>query len=123
MILTYPKEYLKHRIDIATRLYGFKNSQQYRAFQGFTTDLKKGPQFQVSYLGRKVYSQITNIDKFLIKIHLYQYLVYGLISLVILCLSIFGIMKKCGLYFANDAIYGWPSKCQFVIFYNSCRGS
>lgn len=94
MVLKYPKDYLKHRIDLATRLYGFKKSQQYGAFQGFTTDLKKGPQFQVSYLGRKVYSQITNIDNFLISIHLYQYLVYGLVSLIILCLSIFEIIKK-----------------------------
>lgn len=94
VIVNNPTAYLKHRVELASHLYGIRPFKQYYPYHNFRQAQSRGKEFSPSYIGLKAEKLLHRIDNFLIKIHLYQYPVYFLISLFITVFSLIYITQK-----------------------------
>ena len=94
IIINNPLAYLKHRVELASYLYGIRPFKQYYPYHNFRQAQSRGKEFSPSYLGLNAEKLVHRIDNFLIKIHLYQYPVYFLIALFVAGFSLLNIAQK-----------------------------
>lgn len=94
LVLSHPKAYLKHRCSLAMLLYGLTPSVQYYPYHSFQQAMASNAEFHPSYLGLKAEESLNTLNGYLIKIHLYQYPIYFLISLFVLVTSIYKVKSR-----------------------------